>query len=241
MPDPKSKTFTETVKKRYEKARKENENNKVQHEVYSVATSEGITKRCINLKNRYVFCTCEHEDATCCEQCMSKAKNNVLKEYRLQAFLIKRALMTDNIHTNWVLPFETKRWRLLDAERNFASADLDKTQGDGRKLDILAYEEETKSFIVLELKKDWREEVKEKANNELKRYTSTIQKNIEDANDFYSVHAQNVKGYIVYPSVKRSAELIKETKDLAWGLLEYDRKYLDDIENIKYQIVKEPD
>ena len=222
-----TKTFSDETKGNYEKARNL---NKMQHQFYHCATSKKVTKRCLDLKCDYVFC----------QECRLGPKNNVIKEYRLQAYLIKKALMADSEGSNWFLPLENKKikeWRLLDAERNFADEDLDKEDGSGKRLDILAYEASTNSLIVLELKV---ERAISTAKRELARYTATLRNNLNQASAFYSVEAKSVKGYIVCPAAKWPAELTRHTEDISpWGLIEYNKEYLDDIEKIEFKILKE--
>ena len=219
-------TFSDEAKRHYEKAC---ETNKGQQQFYYCSTSETITRRCLDLKCNYVFC----------EKCKLEPKKNVIKEYRLQAYLIKKALMADLIGDNWVLPIsdaKKKGWRLLDAERNFAVEDLEKKDGSGRRLDILAYEADTDSFIVLELKA---ERAISKAKRELERYTATLRKNLVQANAFYSVTAKSIRGYIVCPAAEWPAVETRNTEDVSpWGLIEYKKEYLDDIENIEFAIPK---
>ena len=219
-------TFSDEAKRHYETVCG---NNKGQHQFYHCSTSEKVSRRCLDLKCDYVFC----------KECRLEPKKNVIKEYRLQAYLIKKALMADLKENNWILPFEDekiKEWRLLDAERNFADEDLNKEDGSGKRLDILAYEADTNSFIVLELKV---ERAITKAKRELARYTATIRKNLDQANAFYSVKAQSVKGYIVCPAAEWPAVETHYTEDVSpWGLIEYKKECLDDIENIEFAIRK---
>lgn len=209
-----SKTFTEKAKKNYEKACDE---NKGQHKFYFCATSGATTKRTLDLNSPYVFCTRWPE----------KNKNNEIKEYKLAAFMVREALK----ETNYLLPIEGKEWVLLDAERKFAKDDLSEV-GDGQRLDLLAYEKKTKTYIVLELKIS---RALAKADRELSRYTSTIEKHIKIINEFYSVDAENVKGYIVWPSNPNPSK-----NDKPWGLIEYNSEKLEDIENLKFDLIKDP-
>ena len=209
-----SKTFTDTAKKRYEKACEE---NKGQNEFYHCATSTDVTKRNLDLNSKFVFC----------KRCSGVSKNNEIREYKLQAFMIRKALKA----TNHRMLIKGKEWTLLDAERRFTKDDLSEV-GHGERLDILAYEKSTLTYIVLELKID---RSFKKANEELLRYTSTIKNHIDEANEYYSVDAKNVQGYIVWPSNGNPRK-----QDNQWGLIEYDKKNLVDIEHIKLDVVKEP-
>lgn len=223
-----STTFSEKAKEFYEEACKQNK-TQYQHQHYYCSRADGLTKRCLDLKCAYVFC----------QECKPEPKKNVIKEYKLQAYLVKKALMADAKGINWLLPIndaKKKGWRLLDAERNFADEDLNKEDGSGKRLDILAYEADTNSFVVLELKV---ERAISKAKRELARYTAAIRDNLGEANDFYSVKAQSVKGYIVCPAAEWPAVETRNTKDVSpWGLIEYKKECLDDIENIEFTILK---
>lgn len=223
-----SKTFTDTgrAKRLYDKAY---EMNKGQNEIYYCATSSYITPRKLDLHSEFPFV----------KQQPDRKKNNNIKEYRLQAYMVKEALKK----TDWLLPINGKKWRLLDAERNFAREDLNTAKGH-RRLDLLAYEDETQSYIVLELKIPGKSsgELLATANNELTTYTGAINKFIGEANTFYSIEADlvliqahRVKGYIVCSSME------KQLQEYSWGSIEYNAKDLDDIENIKLNIIKEPD
>ena len=214
-----SKTFTSERKEFYEIA---SEKNKGQDAIYYCSTSDGITERCLNLKSDYVFC----------EKCLAEDKKNEIKEYRLQAFLVKEALKNETR----LLPIKNKNWILLDAERRLEPEDRS-GEGQGQRFDILAFENETQTYIVLELKinRDFAA-----ANPELRCYTSTIQKHIEDVNDFYGRNrAEKVKGYIVWNSITGTPRQI----DNPWGLIEYDKTFLekDKFESIKFDVIKEPD
>ena len=209
-----SKTFNDKAKAKYEEACKENDG---QHEFYNCATSKGITIRNLDLNSQYVFC----------QSCPEKSKNNKIKEYKLQAFMIREALKK----TNHLMSIEGKEWTLLDAERRFVKDDLSEI-GKGERLDILAYEKRTLTYIVLELKIDRNFT---RANEELLRYTSTIKNHIDKANKFYSTDAKNVQGYIVWPSNETPRKI-----DNQWGLIEYEENFLDNIENIKFKLIKEP-
>ena len=113
---------------------------------------------------------------------------------------------------------------------------MGKEEGVGKRLDILAYEADTNSFVVLELKRERKLTI---AKRELARYTATIRKNLDQANAFYSVEAKSVKGYIVWPASKWPAVETRNTKDVSpWGLIEYKKECLDDIENIEFTILK---
>ena len=145
----------------------------------------------------------------------------------------------------WRLPFEDvgKKWRLLDAERNFAGEDAS-IAGEGKRLDLLAYEAETKTYIVLELKVECGKAELDRAKLELLRYTETIRQNIHDANNVYSVSGQNVKGYIVWPKSKSPlGPQIGKTVEVPWGCLQYERVVREDYKtkNIEFELVKEPD
>ena len=151
----------------------------------------------------------------------------MILEYKLAAFLIKKALEKKN----WLLPIDDKEWRLLDAERSFAE-DVS-NQGKGKRLDILAYEEKTKSYIILELKIN---RAFTTANNELTCYTDTINNLMDDANNFYSVKAQKVKGYIVWNAPKGKRKEI----DNKWGMIEYDIDILkNDVGKLEFSIKEE--
>ena len=216
-----SKTFTEELIKRYEIACTE---NKGQAEYYCCVSSNGkIIPRSLKLDSKYVFCNVKYEK--------EKSKNNVILEYKLAAFLIKKALEDEN----WLLPIKGKKWRLLDAERNFADVDIsEENKGKGKRLDILAYEEETKSYIVIELKVN---RAFTTADNELRCYTDTIEKMMNEANNVYSVKAENVKGYIVWNAPKGNRNPI----DNQWGMIEYDIDVLKDgVEKLEFLIKTEP-
>ena len=219
-----SATYTDKLKEEYAKAR---EMNQERSDFYCCATPERITKRSLKLQSRYVFTTKINDIDP--EPIPS---NQDRKEYRLQACIIKKAK-----ENSWLLPFPSdsnKKWILIDAERNFADSDKSDV-GEGKKLDLLGYEAETKTYIVLELKanRDFA-----KANKELAQYTSTVEENIIEMNKCYSLKAQYVKGFIVWPSCTRPRK-----KDNPWGLIEYDEAFLakDKIESITFKIVKDPD
>lgn len=216
-----SETFTDDLKEEYEKAC---ESNKGQHQYYFCATSERTTARILNLNHPFVFCNRDYEQM--------EGKNNNLKEYKLAAYIVKEALKDQN----GLLPIKGKRWKLLDAERKFAKADLCK-RGDGQRLDLLAYDEDEQCYIVLELKVE-RDLMKKSngAHSELLEYTGTMENNRTEANTIYSVEAQKVKGYIVWPGVKKPKKY-----DKPWGLIEYDKAKLDDnIETLTFAIIREP-
>lgn len=213
-----SKTFTDKAKKNYEIACKRNSE---QHEFYFCGTSKNTTPRILDLDSPFVFC----------KPGKSGRKRNNLTEYKLEAFMIKAAFK----ETNRLLPIKDRKWLLLDAERNFAKDDLSEA-GDGKRLDILAYDEEKRTYIVLELKKERNLRNKDNgAHGELLQYTRTIKNHIKKANEFYSVNAENVEGYIVWPSCNNPKE-----NDTSWGLIEYDKEKLNDIENLQLNIVKKP-
>ena len=215
-----SKTFTEGLRSNYIKACTNNYEQKDASVYYCATAKKDLTTRCLDLNCDYVFC----------HKCKSEAKKNIIKEYRLEAFLVKKA-MKDKNHR---LPIKDKKWVLLDAERNFADSDLS-GEGEGRKFDLLAYETDTKTFIILELKI---ERAFSKACRELSCYTSTIRKHINEANTCYGTDAENIRAYIVWPANDNPRKL-----DSPWGLIEYDKSFLekDTIENIKFDIIKEPD
>lgn len=222
-----SKTFTKKLKEHYEEAR---EKNKAPSNVYYCATSkEEPSPRCLDLQSEYVFCVLEDKKENLTN------KSNSIAEYRLQASLVKKA-KTDS---EWLLPIQGKKWTLLDAERNFAGDDLS-IEGKGKRLDILAYEAETKAYIVLELKV---KRAFKKAKQEVLSYTSTIRENLDMANLCYSVDAKNVQGYILWNALSWPPRKTSQTIDNPWGLIEYDEAFLakDKIENISFEIVKEPD
>lgn len=208
-----SKTFTDNLKQNYEKACIKNKN---QQEFYYCATSSGTTERILDLDSKFVFC----------KPCSNESKNNEIKEYKLAAFMVREALKDPN---NF-LPIKGKKWRLLDAERNFAKEDLSEV-GKGQRLDLLAYDEQEQSYIVLELKI---ERSLKKADAELLQYTNTLQNHMEEANKLYSLNAKNVEGYIVWPSNEKPRK-----NDKPWGLLEYEKIDLNSIENMKLLLVKE--
>ena len=215
-----SKTFTEKLRKKYLTAC---DKNKGQEEYYHCASSTKIIPRILNLKHDYVFCDKKHETKT--------GKKNEILEYKLAAFLVKKASEDEN----WLLPIKFKEWRLLDAERNFADADIsEENKGKGKRLDILAYEEKTKSYIILELKIS---RALTKADEELKCYTNTIKKWIDDANNVYSVNAENIKGYIVWNAPNGERKKIENQ----WGIIEYDIEFLkNDVEKLEFSIKTEP-
>ena len=218
-----SNTFTEKLRSKYIEARASNCEQK-DASVYHCATSDGITKRSLNLKSAYVFCVPIDDISE------NKPKKNVILEYMVQALLVKEALGNGELF----LPIAGKKWRLLDAERNFAGDDLS-AEGKGKRLDLLAYEAETETYIVLELKVT---RALAKAKRELKRYTSTMTSNLEQANYCYAAKAKNVQGYIIWPANDNPRKL-----ENPWGVIEYDKTFLDKdkIESIKFDIIKEPD
>ena len=212
-----STTYTKKLKDDYSIAL---EKNKGQAEVYHCVSPQGIIPRNLDLASDYVFCDIKHKD--------NMPKANVIKEYKLAAFLIKKALESES----WLLPIRGKEWKLLDSERTFAKPDLS-DKGKGKRLDILAYEEKTNSYIVLELKveRDF-----SKANKELECYTDTIKKQIEAVNEFYSVDANNVKGYIVWNATERTRRKIENK----WGIIEYDIDVLNkDVDKLEFSIITE--
>ena len=205
--------------------------NKGQTEVYHCATAKYITKRYLDLHSQYPFCE---------KQPDAKKKNKII-EYKIEALMAKKALSNED----WLLPIDSKKWRLLDAERNFAKADLAE-KGKGQRLDILAYETDTKSFVVLELKApgDKQPEKIACAETELKTYTGAIRKHRVAANKFYSmaedrleIEATQVKGYIVCSS----GEAV-DNKQTPWGIITYDGALVkNEIGKLKFSVVKEPD
>jgi len=213
-----SQTFTDELRNQYDAASKA---NKGQTGIYHCATPKGLTPRNLDLSSEYVFCDIRHKD--------NPPKKNKIFESRLAAFLITKALENKNL----LLPIKGKEWKLLDAERNFASADLSE-EGKGKRLDILAYEAKTNSYIVIELKVGRRFT---EAKNELERYTDTIKNHIGAANSVYSVEASNVKGYIVWKSTPGKPREI----DNQWGLIEYDEVVLkEDVDKLDFSIITEP-
>lgn len=214
-----SKTFTKKAKKYYIRACEKN-NSQQDKSTYFCATSSYLTARKLDLKSSYVFL----------EQEPKKPKMNKILEYKLEAFMVREALKNTRI----LLPIKEKEWILLDAERNFAKEDLS-GMGEGQRLDLLAYEESTRSYIVLELKINKEKKVADKADLELLSYTSTIKRHIQEANEMYAVNANRVEGYIVWPSNKNIQENIS-----SWGLIEYEEEKLNDIENLKFTLIKEP-
>ena len=225
-----SKTFVKKGKAK-EKYNEAYEKNKRQSEIYHCATSRRITCRNLDLKSEYPFC----------EQSPDKKKANTINEYKIEAFMAKKALSD----AGWLLPIDQKKWRLLDAERNFAKADLNESD-KGQRLDILAYEADTNSFVVLELKApgDKQPEKIERAETELETYTGVIRNCLKDANDFYSmpdddlnIAATQVKGYIVCAA----GEAVNDKKT-RWGIITYEGELVEnDIESITFKIVKDPD
>ena len=220
------------AKKEYEVAYKK---NKGQHETYHCATATKNTPRSLDLNSKSVFCKNERNSGT---------KNYC--EYLLQAYMAKKALLDES---SWFLPIEGKKWALLDAERNFAAADLAPfiLKLGHRRLDLLAYEAETQTFVILELKVPGSDSgnLLNTAGQELEAYARAIRTHISDANKFYSVeedgfiiNAKNVHGYIVWPANDNPRKL-----DSPWGLIEYDKYFLDKnkVESIKFDIIKEPD
>ena len=119
-----SETFTSELGKRYKEAWKETENS---CDVFCCATADYTTDRNLDLSSGLVFCE-EKTGGT-------KIKR---KEYRLQAYLIKKAL-----NNGKYLQIGNKKWLLLDAERTFAGNDIkaannNSIKAQGRKrLDIL--------------------------------------------------------------------------------------------------------
>ena len=221
-----SATYTDKLKEQYAKAREMNQ--APSNVYYCTTTKKELTPRNLDLQSDYVFCVVDDEKEKPSE------KNNSIKEYRLQASLVKKAKAN-----KWLLPFEGEKWTLLDAERNFAGEDLS-IKKKGKRLDLLAYEAETKTYIVLELKVT---RAFEKAKQELLSYTSAISDNLEMANRCYSVVANNVKGYIVWNALSWPPRKTIQTKDNPWGLIEYDEAFLakDKIESINFKLVKDPD
>ena len=212
-----SSTFTKKLKDDYTIAF---EKNKGQSEVYHCVSSQGIVPRNLDLASDYVFCDIKHKD--------NMPKANIIKEYKLAAYLIKKALESENR----LLPISGKEWKLLDSERTFAEPDLS-DKGEGKRLDILAYEEKTNSYIVLELKvkRDF-----SKANKELECYTDTIKKQIETVNEFYSVEANNVKGYILWNATEGTRRKLENK----WGIIEYDIDVLNkDLDKLEFSIITE--
>lgn len=220
-----SETFTSELGKRYKEAWKETENS---CDVFCCATADYTTDRNLDLSSGLVFCE-EKTGGT-------KIKR---KEYRLQAYLIKKAL-----NNGKYLQIGNKKWLLLDAERTFAGNDIkaannNSIKAQGRKrLDILAYEEETNTYVILELKAA-RDNIYKKAAEELDVYCRTIEKYIDDANNnVYRKTGENVCGYIVLPCQKH-------IDDDKWGIIEYDLKSLDHIKDspdtdVVFNVIREP-
>ena len=216
-------TFNEELKQLYDTVCNKNKEQIEIKRYYCASSSGAITPRNLELTNDYVFCDIKHKD--------NKPKKNSIKEYKLEAFMIKKSLE----NKNWLLPIKGKEWKLLDAERTFTKEELSE-KGRGQRLDILAYEEKTKSYIVLELKANENKRDLSKANKELECYTNTLKTHIKEANMVYSVEAENVKGYIVWNAPRRKPQN-NETK---WGLIEYNIDTLNnDVDNLEFSIIKE--
>lgn len=217
MDKPVSNTFTECAAKFYKDACEKNCN---QSDFYYCATSGDFTQRSLDLNSKSVFC----------ENVRNENDNKEYNEYKLQAFLVKSA-MSNPEH---LLPIPNKEWVLLDAERKFDDSDLVGLDGKGGRLDLLAYEKSSSSYIILELKV---ERHLDKAITELNRYTSVINKYLASANNFYSVEtkidAQNVNGYILWPRCDNPKK-----NNTPWGLIEYDENLLSQIENIEFKIIE---
>ena len=230
----KSITFNEKAKDFYQEAVKENRNQKLP-EYYYAGTAAGDTKRFLDIKSEWVFCSQIGEESG-----MNR------KEYRLQAYLIREALLDKQ---GWILPLlEDRKWRLIDAERNFANEDIRiELQKTAKKLDILAYDEASATYIVLELKAECGKDALDTAKKELNCCTDVIKNHLSSANTFYSETGRDVRGYIVCPRRKSSrAPIIGKTIEVPWGVIQYEREDIEElrdgkIHKIKFKLVKDPD
>lgn len=172
-------TYSQKLHKNYIRAQ---QSNQEEGDIYYCATPSDITQRSLDLSNRYVFCANTGEG------------NSDRPEYRLQAYLIKKAKAN-----KWILPIPGKDWVLIDAERNFAG-----TKGN-RKPDLIAYSQQENSYIILELKIGRTLAV---AKRELVKYHGLLLKELVGANTVYgkNVPAQNIKCYLVWPGLGKSTD-----------------------------------
>lgn len=176
-------TYSEKLHTNYISAQQLN-NNSTEENIYYCATPNGITARSLDLSSPYVFCANTGEG------------NGNKPEYRLQAYLVKKAKAN-----NWILPIPGKDWVLIDTERNFA-----KTTGH-KKPDLIAYSQQENAYIILELKKE-RNGNRERGKDELIKYHALLSKEREGANTVYgkNVPAQNIKSYLVWPGLGKSTD-----------------------------------
>jgi hypothetical protein len=175
-----TKTFSKRLHKRYKDACVKN-NDKETGDFYHCATQGDVTARYLDLKQPYVFCA------------KRTNKEGNRQEYRAQAYMIRQAKAN-----NWQLQIKDEEgknvdWILLDAERNFAG------KGAHKKLDLLAYSETKKAYIVLELKKD--RNALPKAQVELGTYIQRMKDEVSGANIVYGKNVANDKvfGYLIAP------------------------------------------
>ncbi|MGK5085381.1 hypothetical protein WDW37_19005 [Bdellovibrionota bacterium FG-1] len=209
-------TYTEKLKNAYEEARRLNSEQCAAGKVnvYHCAVGAGdITPRSLDLKNPYVFCEIKEDKVA------PDKKNNDIKEYRLQAYLVRMAMLNKMMMT-FPAPrgqFLEFKWELLDAERRFAGV------GAHRRFDLLAYDQSSCEYIVLELKPN--RNSLSTACGELKSYRDLIGIEINAINTMYgkTVSRDKVKGYVVMPRSKRpNTKLVNEALGKEWGLIEFE-------------------
>jgi len=204
------KTYTEKLKRKYEEAV---EKNKGVDDVYYCATPGYITPRSLDFNKNYAFC----------EVGKVRSKDYGYLEYRIEALIIKLAKQR-----GWIMPIVGKEWELVDAERNFAETP------SPRKPDLVAYDKNEQSYVIIEIKENNLPSSINKANSELNVYPGLLANEIDFANHVYGKQVKNVKvrGYMLLPNaptiVTRYGVI---TFDISNGLSE----------DLRFSVVKEPE
>lgn len=157
-------------------------NEKSEDSKYYLVSKENEAERNLDLDSEYVFCMNPE----------TKKKKNNLSEYRFQAYMIKKAKMNKS-----KLPISGKNWVLIDAERNFSG------KGAYRKPDLIAYEKESNSYVILELKP---KRILKLALSELQSQRIRLANEIIGANTVYNrnVERENIQCFLVWPAAEKS-------------------------------------
>ena len=167
------KTFTPKLENEYVKSCHKDD-------YYCCSNETGPTFRSLDLNSESVFCANKRGD-----QNDGKKKN--YGEYLLQAYMIKKAK-----NNGWMLCDKIKDWKLLDAERRFNNLSIPKVKRTPRRLDILAYSEKEKAYVILELK-NAKKRCFGTAKKELMAYRKYLFEEIEGANYVYGSKIKMVK------------------------------------------------
>jgi len=128
------------------------------------------------------------------------------EEKWLEAYLIQQAKKN-----GWILELCGKKYKFLYSQLNFKS----EGEADPRPLDLLLYDPQCRSLVVLELKVT--RQLK-RAKEELQYYTKKIRESKGRIADVFHLPSDlSVLGYIVWPSNARGRQLKLDD----WGLIEY--------------------